>query len=219
MTDHVLYSFRRYPFAIRTRLALAVSGVRHEVREVRLSDKPAAMLAASPKGTVPVLVTAEDGVIEESLAIMRWALGIRDPEGWLARDDPTLIATNDNVFKYHLDRYKYPDRHGSNPVRHRDLGLAFLRNLEVRIEVGGHLCGTKKGLTDAAIMPFVRQFAGVDRAWFDDLPLPRLKSWLADYLASDRFALIMHKVSPWSPGAAAIIVGHLTNVDQRSDPS
>lgn len=85
--------------------------------------------------------------------------------------------------------------------------------------MGGHLCGTKTGLTDAAIMPFVRQFAGVDRAWFDDLPLPRLKSWLADYLASDRFALIMHKVSPCFPGAAAIIVGHLTNVDQRSDPS
>ena len=206
MTDPILYSFRRCPFAMRARLALDVSGVGHELREVRLSDKPAEMLAASPKGTVPVLVTAQGGVIEESLAIMRWALRFRDPEDWLARDDAALIAANDDVFKYHLDRYKYPDRHGSDPVRHRDCGFAFLKGLETRIEAGGQLCGTKAGLTDAALMPFVRQFAQVDRRWFDALPLPRLQSWLADHFASDRFERIMHKVSPWSPDGTAIVV-------------
>lgn len=218
MTDHVLYSFRRCPFAIRARLAMAVSGVRHELREVRLSDKPAEMLAASPKGTVPVLVTAGGVMIEESLAIMRWALRIRDPDDWLARDDPALIATNDAVFKHHLDRYKYPDRYGSDPARHRDLGFEFLQDLETRIKVGGHLCGTKTGLTDAAVMPFVRQFAGVDRAWFDDLPLPRLKVWLADHLASILLERIMHKVFPWFPGASAIVEERLPYSDQRSDP-
>lgn len=218
MTDPILYSFRRCPFAMRARLGLDVSGVRHALREVRLSDKPAALLAVSPKATVPVLVTAEGGVIEESLAIMRWALRIRDPEDWLARDDPALIAANDDVFKRHLDRYKYPDRHGSDPVRHRDYGFAFLKDLETRIEGGGQLCGAKAGLTDAALMPFVRQFAQVDRGWFDALPLPRLRSWLAGHLASDRFERIMHKVSPWSPGGTVIVVDGLTHGDRRCDP-
>lgn len=203
---------------MRARLALAVSGVRHELREVRLSDKPADMLAASPKGTVPVLVTAQGAVIDESLAIMRWALRVRDPEDWLARDDLGLIVTNDTVFKHHLDRYKYPDRHGSDPARHRDLGVAFLRELDTRIGSAGQLCGAAMGLTDAAIMPFVRQFAAVDRTWFDDLPLPRLRAWLADHLASDRFERVMRKVSPWCPGGTAIVVDDPPDADRRSDP-
>jgi glutathione S-transferase len=214
MAAHILYSFRRCPFAMRARLALGIGGVRHELREVRLSDKPAELLAASPKGTVPVLVTAEGVVLDESLAIMRWALRIRDPEDWLARDDPALIAANDEVFKHHLDRYKYSDRYGSDPTRHRDLGFKFLQDLEMRIGVGGQLGGTKAGLTDAAIMPFVRQFAGVDRAWFDDLFLPRLKPWLADHLASNLFGGIMHKVSPWSPDGPPIVIEELTNADR-----
>ncbi|MBD8548431.1 glutathione S-transferase [Sphingomonas sp. CFBP 8760] len=213
MTDHILYSFRRCPFAMRARLALAVSGVRYELREVRLSTKPPELLVMSPKGTVPVLVTAEGAVIEESLAIMRWALRIRDPQDWLARDDPALIATNDGVFKHHLDRYKYPDRHGSDAARHRDLGFAFLQDLETRIGLAGHLCGTEAGLTDAAVMPFVRQFAGVDWPWFDNLPLPRLKAWLAEHLASALFERIMYRVSPWSSGAKATIVEGMTAAD------
>ena len=49
----VLYSFRRCPYAMRARMALAASGVPVRVREIILRDKPPEMLAASPKGTVP----------------------------------------------------------------------------------------------------------------------------------------------------------------------
>lgn len=206
MADHVLYSFRRCPYAMRARLALAVSGTRYELREVRLSNKPAEMLAISRKGTVPVFQMADGTVLEESLTIMRWALAMRDPADWLARDDPALIATNDGMFKHHLDRYKYPDRHGSDPATHRDLGLAYLQELEARLGAGGQIIGTKAGLADAAIMPFVRQFAAVDRGWFDCLPLPSLKTWLAKHLASNLFDRIMQRAAPWSPSERPTIV-------------
>ena len=206
MARHVLYSFSRCPYAMRARLALASSGTEYELREVRLSNKPVGLLSASPKGTVPVLLTADGTVIDESLAIMRWALEVQDPEGWLTRDDPALIAINDGMFKHHLDRYKYPDRHDSEPDSHRENGLYFLRDLDARIAVAGQLCGPARGLADAAIVPFVRQFAGVDRNWFDAQPLRSLKAWLSDHLTSDLFGGIIHRAEPWSQGAPPTIV-------------
>jgi glutathione S-transferase len=203
--DPILYSFRRCPYAMRARLALAVSGISYELREVRISAKPPAMLAASPKGTVPVLVLPDGTVIDESLDIMRWALAMRDPENWLARDDAALIATNDGPFKHDLDRYKYPERHGSDPLAHRQSGLTFLRELEVRLAQAGQFCGAARGLADAAIFPFVRQFAAVDRAWFDAQPLPRLKIWLAGHLASHLFDAVMMGVAPWSQGDPPVV--------------
>ena len=110
----ILYSFRRCPYAMRARLALAISGVPYELREVVLKSKPAELLAASPKGTVPVLVLPSGEVIDESLAIMRWALEQHDPDGWLKNgpidDMLAIIAGNDGKFKHALDRYKYPNR-------------------------------------------------------------------------------------------------------------
>lgn len=205
-TDPVLYSFRRCPFAIRARLALAVSGTQGELREVRLSAKPEAMLDASPKGTVPVLVLPGGTVLDESLDIMRWALSNRDPEGWLERDDAALIAMNDGPFKHDLDHYKYPERYAADAHAHRESGLAFLRELDGRLADSGQLCGRTRGLTDAAIMPFVRQFSAVDREWFEAQPLPHLKDWLARHLASRLFEAVMIRVPPWSPedGPAAI---------------
>ena len=196
--DPVLFSFRRCPYAIRARLALAVSGTRVELREVKLSAKPQAMLDASPKATVPVLVLPGGTVLVESLDIMRWTLANRDPEGWLARDEAELIAMNDGPFKHDLDRYKYPERHGADAPVHRESGLAFLRELDSRLVATGQLCGPGRGLTDAAIMPFVRQYAAVDQEWFNAQPLPHLKGWLAGHLASRLFETIMARITPWS---------------------
>lgn len=203
-TEHVLYSFRRCPYAIRARLALAISGISATLREVDLARKPAAMLAASGKGTVPVLVLANGTVIDESLSIMRWALVENDPETWLEREDADLIARNDGEFKYDLDRYKYPDRHQSDALAHRDRGLGFLRRLDTRLSAFGQLCGAKRGLTDMAILPFVRQFAAVDRQAFASLTLPHVQAWLASHLASSLFVTIMTRAEPWSPGDPAI---------------
>ena len=204
--DPVLYSFRRCPYAMRARLAIAVSSTPCVLREVKLSARPAAMLAASPKGTVPVLVLPDGMVIYESPDIMRWALAKRDPECWLEGDDPALITRNDGPFKHDLDRYKYPERYGADPLKHRAMGMEFLRELDGRLDRTSQLCGPVRSMADAAIMPFVRQFAAVDQPWFNDQPLPRLKVWLAAHRSSELFNMIMLRVAPWSPGDRPVLL-------------
>jgi glutathione S-transferase len=189
---------------MRARLALLTSGMTCQIREVKLSAKPAAMLAVSPKGTVPVLVLPDGAVVDESIAIMHWALRQHDPAGWLDRDDPALIAAFDGAFKLHLDRYKYPGRHTSDPGEHRAAGLQMLATLEARLQAQANLCGDAMGLADAAIFPFVRQFAGVDRVWFDALPFPGVQQWLACRLTSSLFAAAMQRHAPWNAGDAPI---------------
>lgn len=197
LTDPILYSFRRCPYAIRARLALAVSRIAVEHREVKLRDKPAEMLAASPKGTVPVLVLPDGAVIDESIDIMRWALATNDPEDWLAGDDPTLIAANDGAFKGHVDRYKYPERYPADGVDHRAAGLAILEGLEARLGARAYLTGERFSLADAAILPFVRQFAAVDRDWFAAQDLPRVQAWLAAFVGSALFERVMAVREVW----------------------
>jgi glutathione S-transferase len=184
-----------------------VSGTVCELREVKLSSKPDALLAASPKGTVPVLVLPDGEVIEESLAIMHWSLSRNDPRAWLTGDDADLILANDGPFKHDLDRYKYPHRHGSDATAHRDSGLAFVHRLEQRLAHSGQLSGPRPGLADMAIMPFVRQFAATDAAWFAAQPLPHVHAWLDGHVNSDLFATIMVRHQPWQDGDAPIAFG------------
>ncbi len=205
MSLPVLYSFRRCPYAMRARLALLASGTSCELREVKLSAKPAALRDVSPKATVPVLVLPDGEVIEESIDIMRWSLGRSDPRGWLQRDDAGLIAVNDGAFKHALDRYKYPDRHDGDALKHRAAGLEFLLELDRRMSLQGQLCGAQPGLADMAILPFARQFAAVDHDWFEAQPLPHVQGWLADHLASELFAAIMIRTRPWQEGDAPVL--------------
>ena len=198
MAEPVLYSFRRCPYAMRARMALRISGASYEHREVVLRDKPPEMLEVSPKGTVPVLVAGPGEVIEESRDIMRWALSRSDPEGWLERDDPALVETNDGPFKHHLDRYKYATRYDAvDPAEHRDAALDILRKLDERLSRSAYLCGDTRGFVDIAIFPFIRQFANANRDWFDAQPLPHLQTWLAGLIVSDLFAGIMAKHPQW----------------------
>lgn len=197
----ILYSFRRCPYAMRARLALLVSGTRCEIREVKLSAKPEALIEASQKATVPVLVLPGGEVIDESIDVMRWALAHGDPEGWLKREDRTLIAANDGPYKYHLDRYKYPNRYEEcNALKHRAAAMEYVQILEDRLAAQSHLSGSARGLTDLAIMPFIRQFVATDREWFADQQLPRLQAWLAVHLDSNLFKGVMDKLVPWAPG-------------------
>ena len=207
MTLPVLYTFRRCPYAMRARLALAISGAEIRIREVVLRDKPAEMLAASPKGTVPVLVLPDGRIIDESLDIMHWALALNDPENWLGADaveTAALIALCDGPLKQALDRYKYPNRYdGVDPLAQRAAGLDILRTWDTRITPSGtHLLAPHRTLADMAIFPFVRQFAATDRAWFAEQDLPALKPWLENHLASPLFQSIMTKHAQWQPGAA-----------------
>lgn len=208
----ILYSFRRCPYAMRARLALAASGERCELREVVLKNKPQEMLAASPKGTVPVLVLPGATVLEQSLDIMLWTLGRNDPLRWLAPEAGTLddmlalVTACDNHFKPQLDRYKYPGRLADVPAGDaRELGAQFLLQLEARFLASGsgpQLFGARAALADAAVMPFVRQFAMVEPAWFESQPWPLLRAWLAGWTASPLFERAMHKYAPWASGEA-----------------
>lgn len=205
VTDRpILYSFRRCPYAMRARLALIASRTVCEIREVKLSAKPAELIAASPKATVPVLVLPDGNVIDESIEIMRWALRGGDPEDWLAHEDVALIEANDGPFKHHLDRYKYPDRHASDPIEHRVACLAMLEDLEARMASTSNLCGNAMSITDAAILPFIRQFAATDRIWFDAQPLPKVHEWLRRHIASPLFDQAMVRLEPWHPADAPI---------------
>ncbi|MGA9664841.1 MAG: glutathione S-transferase [Gallionella sp.] len=212
----VLYSFRRCPYAIRARLALYASGTSVELREVKLSDKPASMLAASPKGSVPVLVLPDGQVIDESWAIMLWALHQHDPLGWLGKNRTniesatSLIIENGTSFKHDLDRYKYPERYPGHPQIHfRTQAERFIRDLENRLLETPYLLGDSLSIADAGIFPFIRQFAGVDKDWFARAPYPSLRRWLNSLSGSRLFAAVMNKYPSWRPDAAPLIMASI----------
>ncbi len=196
---------------MRARMALLDAGVCCELREVLLSAKPQAMLDASPKGTVPVLCLPDGRVLDESLDIMcRVAQEHRESLWWpgdlqMRKAMLALIGHNDHLFKYHLDRYKYPQRFGIEDTREYWLqGGGFLAGLEARLQRSPFLFGPEASLADVAIFPFVRQFAAVDRAAFDALPYPHLHRWLRDWLDSSLFASCMQRHVPWQPGDAPV---------------
>lgn len=203
MSRATLYSFRRCPYAMRARMALRYSAVDLNIVEVSLKAKPPEMLALSSKGTVPVL-QVDGKVIDESLEIMHWALAQHDPDNWRLLGDlegqaltAALIEENDQVFKLYLNRYKYPERHPEYPLEHyRAEGEVFLRRLEALLETRAFLAAAHQSLADVAVMPFVRQFAHVDREWFAAAPYPRLQRWLQGLLDSELFVAIMAKQSP-----------------------
>jgi len=203
----ILYSFRRCPYAMRARLALGVAKIPCELREVVLRDKPAEMIAASAKATVPVLITPNGRVIDESLDIMRWALAQNDPGDWLRpaikrpQEMHDLIARADGGFKASLDIYKYASRHPtSDALAMRDTAGEFLLSLNALLVQHTFLFGADMTLADMAILPFVRQFANVDPVWFESQPWSALKSWLDHFLYSPEFAAVMLKYPKWQVG-------------------
>lgn len=196
----ILYSFRRCPYAMRARMALRYAGCAVQIHEVSLKAKPPAMLERSPKGTVPVLVL-DDQVLEQSLDIMHWALAQNDQDNWLLiqdgdgrREIQALVEENDQVFKQHLDRYKYFVRHPEHPQQHyRQLGEVFLQKLEARLQQRDFLIKDQVTLADIALAPFIRQFSAVDPDWFSVSPYPKLRGWLQRFLESALFKAVMVK--------------------------
>ena len=207
---HLLYSFRRCPYAMRARLGLLFAEQPVALREITLKNKPEQMLAISPKGTVPVLQLADGTVIEESDEIMMWALTQNDPHGLLDKNTlpqaNALIAQNDNEFKYWLDRYKYADRYPEmTQSEYRQRGEVFLQVLETLLSKNDYLLGDSVTTADIGIMPFVRQFAHVDREVFYGLPYPKVQKWLQDWLAHPFFLQVMTKFEPWQEGDEVVI--------------
>ncbi|BEU96391.1 glutathione S-transferase [Acidovorax sp. DW039] len=207
----ILYSFRRCPYAMRARLALAVSGQACELREVVLRNKPQALLQASPKGTVPVLVLPSGQVLEQSLDIMHWALALHDPERWLqpsrgtVADMLALVAQCDGPFKHALDRCKYPSRYpGADVEAERTAATAWLGQLNDGLATTPYLFGHHASLADMAIAPFVRQYAGIDAEAWAAQPWPHLQAWLEQFQGSALLASVMDKFPPWEEGTAGV---------------
>jgi glutathione S-transferase len=193
-------------------MAIRSSGLTVELREVVLQEMPAALLACSPKGTVPVVVLPDGGIIEESRDIMDWSLSQSDPEGWLPvagaaqAGVSVLLDENDDVFKADLDRYKYAVRYPEHPPEYyRAEGERFLGKLETRLARHPYLTGGQAGLADVGIFPFIRQFAFVDKAWFDAAPYPRLQQWLERLLVAELFTGVMQKYPQWHEGDDPVI--------------
>ncbi len=207
MNHPILYSFRRCPYAMRARLAISAADQKVELREIILRNKPEHMVEISPKATVPVLLLPTGEVIDESLDIALWALRINDPQNLLT--PPTVsteemfafISQNDGPFKHHLDRTKYASRY---PEENADVNRAaasqFLQQLNVKLNSEVYLFGNRPCLADITIAPFVRQFANIDRTWFDNQPWPDLLRWLNQFLESELFLTVMEKHKPWQPG-------------------
>ena len=193
----LLYSFRRCPYAMRARMALYQAGVQCEIIEVELKAKPAAMLALSPKGSVPVLQLPSGEVLDESLDIMHWALAQNDPAHWLPSSwviSQSLMDENDTDFKANLDRYKYPQRFpGGDSVEARDKGLLFLRKLTTQLNGNDYLLGQQVSFVDIAVFPFIRQFANTDVQWFAAQDLPGVQRWLDSLVNSVLFKTVMEK--------------------------
>ena len=199
----ILYSFRRCPFAMRARWALLEAGLSVHWREIELKHKPAEMLQCSAKGTVPVLVLTDGTVIDESEAVMRWALAQADPRGLLqAGEASALIAENDGAFKHHLDRFKYTDRYpGESRDEHREAGLCILAGWSQRLKEHAWLLGASISLADAALWPFVRQWRLADPEGFEaDGQLEPLREWLNRFLDDPSFERLMQRADPWSSG-------------------
>ena len=204
----VFYSFRRCPYAIRARMVINYCGTAVELREVLLSNKPNAMLTASSKGTVPVLVLPGGTVLDESLDIIRWAFDQTSSDlnksdirlcGHLSQSGTNLIELNDGMFKQALDGYKYWQRSPEKPQHeHRSEAEQFLQQLEVLLGANQFLLSDQLSLVDIAIFPFIRQFAFVDKDWFDQSCYPLLQTWLQHLLDSELFLNTMAKYPVWN---------------------
>ncbi len=215
----ILYSFRRCPYAMRARLGIYYSGIEVELREVVLRDKPASMIGYSPKGTVPVLIQTDGTVIDESIDIVRWALDVSDPHKMVTTfsEDQlpainSLIDENDSEFKGWLDRYKYADRHPDFPVSYyREKGELFVKKLETLLQQSNYLFSSSISIADIAIAPFIRQFAHVDKTWFDNSGYPEVRTWLTAIIESVAFKHIFKKYPQWKSGDQATILSSTSN--------
>jgi len=215
----ILYSLRNCPYAMRARIAIFYTQQPVILRDLVLSNKPTALLAASPKGTVPVLVVSEpkEQVIDESLDIMLWALSQSDPDDLLQQNDLDafnqmikLISTFDHEFKASLEAYKCAKRyHEESLSQHRKTCEVYIQDLEKRLTEHEFLMSSRSSLADIALLPFIRQFARVERQWYLQSPYPNLKMWLNNYLQSPMFSKVMAKFSLWSPGDEATLFGKL----------
>lgn len=211
----ILYSLQHCPYAMRARLGILLAQQSVLIRAVVTKNKPPEMLAISPKGTVPVLIInhaecsevqhQKATIIDESIDIMLWALTLNDPKNLLRAEDPRqlesmleLIKKNDKQFKPKLEVYKMAKRfHKESEVKDRQSCESFIAELETKLERSHYLMGDQASLADYALLPFVRQFARVDRKWYLQSPYPKCRDWLNRLLQMPLYTKAMAKYPLW----------------------
>lgn len=213
MSIPILYTFRRCPYCMRAHMALKQSGIKVELREVKLSDMPAEALALSPEATVPILALPDGTVLTESWDIVKWSLAQNDPNRWLGDNDEhsldaeMLIETNDFSFKEDLDRYKYADRFPEHSEEHyRTACEEFIEELEGMLSKNHYLLADQMSLADIGVFPFVRQFSLVNKEWFDSTPYLKVQNWLQNLIDTELFQVIFHKHELWNSEATTIYI-------------
>ena len=169
MKKHVLFSFRRCPYAIRARWAIKMCGLEVEIREIDLKNKPLELIKNSVSKTVPLLILNNGEVIDESLDIIIWALK-NSKKNYIEKHFKKsnreiileIIHENDHIFKYHLDRFKYASRFNPNEKEfHFKNAQKFLKELNIYLSQSNKnrwLVGDQESIADWCIWPFVRQF-------------------------------------------------------------
>jgi glutathione S-transferase len=206
---------------MRARIAVFKSKQPIELRDIVLSNKPDEMILVSPKGTVPVLVLDQNlhTVIDESLDIMLWALQQSDPDDLLHNkkanagknqltDMLSLIATFDHEFKTNLEAYRCAKRyHEDNLIECRNACEKYLQVIEKRLNQHKFIMSNKESLADIALLPFIRQFARVERQWYLQAPYPKIRQWLNRYLQSPMFSKVMFKYPLWLNSREVVVFG------------
>ena len=202
----ILYSFKRCPYAMRARMAILLTNTKCEIRAVKLSNKPMSMIEASEKGTVPVLITINNKIYDESLDIIDWVLkrnNIFDKTHNSSESEvsDSLISQFDKDFKFHLDRYKYSSRYiKEEKLRHRDACLFILKEIELIHSKDTWFFGKEINKIDICLLPFIRQYRIADIDWFDSLDeIPVIQNWLNYFLESELLKNIMINYKPWEP--------------------
>ena len=203
----ILYSFKRCPYAMRARMAIYLSQIVVEHREVSLKNKPKSMMEISPKGTVPVLLLENGDVIDESMDIINWCLETKSRVFKDILDDSQkaftkkIIKIFDEKFKFHLDRYKYATRYKNvDAVSHRDACLDILKTLDKNINNTKWFFSNNVNKIDISVLPFIRQFRIADPLWFDaNKNIPNIQIWLENFLQSKLLNEVMINFDAWEP--------------------
>ncbi|NOR41692.1 MAG: glutathione S-transferase [Gammaproteobacteria bacterium] len=213
MSHPILYSFRRCPYCMRAHMALKQTGIKIELREVKLSDMPEEALSISPEATVPILALPDGTVITESWDIVKWSLAQNDADKWLGNNDEhsldaeVLIETNDFSFKEDLDHYKYADRFPDHSEEHyRKACEAFIEELEEMLIDNNFLLAGQLSLADIGVFPFIRQFSLVNKEWFDNAPYPKVQKWLDNIISTELFQHVFQKHELWQADDIAIYI-------------
>ena len=189
-------------------MVLYYSGINCQLREISLKNKPSALIDISPKATVPVMQLPCGIIIDESLDIIHYAIKQNDPEGIdsvsaeLRVQINELIASNDSEFASLLRKYKYFEKYPETSQKsyRKQIEESFLDEYEQMLDGNEYLFG-QKSVADIAILPFIRQFAFVDKDWFFASKYKNLINWLNKTIESDVFEnIILAKHDPWKEG-------------------